>query len=92
MKADSSGVAVRASVQEAATLHGIDGRVGEGYHCAYGVEYRLVACADGRWRIAQARLLSKRDLPAAAQAGAAPGAGMVDHMLTWLGVGQRDGA
>lgn len=82
----SNTATVRAELEEACTLHGIDGRQGDGYHCAYDVEYKLMSCADGRWRVAGIKLLSKRNVGEGGDSGGLM-ARLRDGMSSMLGGG-----
>lgn len=50
---------VEASVRESSSMYGVDGRRGDSVTSEYGVVYRLRAGADGRWRVANFKVVGK---------------------------------
>lgn len=53
------------TLEESASLFGVDGRQADAYQSVYDTEYRIVKCEDGAWRIAEAKVIGK-------EPGAAP--------------------
>lgn len=61
---------VLATLEESASLYGVDGRQADSYQSVYDTEYVMGRCADGAWRISEARVIGREpDAAPSAMAG-----------------------
>ncbi len=57
--AGSGYASVVVTIEESATMYGVDGRQADGYSSVYDTEYKLVRAYDGGWLISQLKVLGR---------------------------------
>lgn len=58
-KSASEAFIVLATLEESASLFGVDGRQADAYQSVYDTEYKMIKCADGAWKIAESKVIGQ---------------------------------